>query len=303
MPSRNPLPSPFAALLAGASVKQDDIALDGTQTRIWTYGPHDAPCLVLLHGYRGDHHGLEPITGHLPGLRVVLPDLPGFGASARLAHGKHDIAGYAAWTHALLRHVAPEGSAVLAGHSFGSIVASAALAAPDAPAVRGLVLVNPIARSALLGKHRAATRATVLAHRLAGVLPEQIGTSALRHPWVSKVAGSVMATTSDRALRRWIDEEHDRYFSTFADRSTLLEAFGASVTADVASSAPRVTVPTLLVAGERDDLAPPAGQRALLGLFPDARLSILAGVGHLTHYEAPDRVAAQIDRFVQGLPR
>ncbi len=297
----SPLPSPYATLVAGSPVRREERLVRDAPARLWVYGPGDGPVVVALHGYRGDHHGLEPIIAHLTGLRVVVPDLPGFGASPPLPGGPHDVAAYAAWARELLLAVAPDGDAVLLGHSFGSIVAAAALAGPGAPPVRGLVLVNPIARSALTGPGRHATRGAVALHRLTGRLPERMGTWVLRHPLLTRAASALMVTTRDAALRRWIHEEHGRHFAGFADRRTLLEAFEASVHGDVASVAPHVAVPTLLVAGDRDGLAPPAGQRELESLFADARLVLLPGVGHLTHYEAPDRVAAEVTRFVTGL--
>jgi pimeloyl-ACP methyl ester carboxylesterase len=305
-------PSPYAAVIAGVPVREEEVALRGSRTRLWIYGADDAAHrIVFLHGLRGDHHGLEPIVAHLSGAHVVVPDLPGFGQSPLLPDDAHDLAGYAAWARDLLAAVAPAGDAVLAGHSFGSIVATAALAGPERPAsderepvppVRGLVLVNPIAASALAGPRAVVTRLTVLYHHLAAALPERVGTALLRHPVMTRVASVAMATTGDRDLRRWIHAEHDRYFSTFADRRTLLEAFHASVGHDVGEFAGAVTAPTLLVAAERDDIAPPAAQHALVGRFPDARLVMVPGTGHLAHYETPDAVAAAMSAFLTALP-
>jgi pimeloyl-ACP methyl ester carboxylesterase len=305
-------PSPYAAVIAGVPVREDEVALRGGRTRLWIYGADDASHrIVFLHGLRGDHHGLEPIIAHLQDARVVVPDLPGFGQSPPLPDDAHDVGGYAAWARDLLAAVVPAGDAVLAGHSFGSIVAAAALARPEPPAsgaavpvppVRGVVLVNPIAASALAGPRVVVTRLTVLYHRLAAALPERTGTALLRHPVMTRVASVAMATTGDRGLRRWIHAEHDRYFSTFADRRTLLEAFHASVGHDVGQFAGTVTAPTLLVAADRDDIAPPAAQRALVGRFPDARLVMVPGTGHLAHYEAPDAVAAAMSAFLTDLP-
>jgi pimeloyl-ACP methyl ester carboxylesterase len=263
--------SPYAALVERLPVRRDELVLRGGRTACWTYGPPDATrTVVFLHGLRGDHHGLEPITAHLDDLRVVVPDLPGFGASPPLPTDAHDVAGYAAWAGELLDAVG--GDPVLAGHSFGSIVATTP---------RG-----------------AATRLTVGYHGLAAALPERLGTALLRSPVITRIASGAMATTPDRALRRWIHAEHGRYFAGFADRRVLLEAFHASISHDVAEFAPAVTAPTLLVAAERDTLAPLATQRGLR--FPDARLVVVPAVGHLTHYEAPAAVAAAISEFVCG---
>jgi pimeloyl-ACP methyl ester carboxylesterase len=293
--------SPYADLVTRVPVRTEELGLRGGRTRLWVYGADDAPHrIVFVHGLRGDHHGLEPIVAHLDGVRVVVPDLPGFGASPPLPSDRHDIAGYAAWTRDLVAAVAPAGDAVLAGHSFGSIMTAAAVA--SGAAVRGLVLVNPIAASALAGPRRFLTGLTVLYHRIAAALPERAGTALLRHRLMTRIASVAMATTRDAALRRWIHAEHDRYFSTFADRRTLLEAFHASVRHDVGESAAAVAVPTLLVAAERDDIAPLSAQHALAGRFADARVAVVPGTGHLAHYEAPACVAREIAAFLAALP-
>ena len=55
----------------------------GATTAYWVYGPEDAETTVIaVHGFRGEHHGLEPVLAYLPEVRVVAPDLPGFGESA-----------------------------------------------------------------------------------------------------------------------------------------------------------------------------------------------------------------------------
>jgi pimeloyl-ACP methyl ester carboxylesterase len=57
----------------------------------------------------------------------------------------------------------------------------------------------------------------------------------------------------------------------------------------------------LLIAGERDEVAPLAGQFALLEAFPDARLDVIPGVGHLIHYETPEAAAHAVRAFVTQL--
>jgi pimeloyl-ACP methyl ester carboxylesterase len=69
---------------------------------------------------------------------------------------------------------------------------------------------------------------------------------------------------------------------------------------DVARFAADVPVPTLLVAAERDDIAPLPAQRALLPRFLDATLVVVPDTGHLAHYEAPALVAAAVATFVAG---
>ena len=290
-----PVASPYADLLARIPVERREAEVAGGTTRYWVYGPDDAATtIVAFHGFRGDHHGLEPVVAHLPDVRLVMPDLPGFGETAPLAHAAHDIEGYAAWAAAFARTVAP--GAVVLGHSFGSIVASAAVA-------RGLetprlILVNPIGAPALEGPRGVFTRLAVFYYWAGARLPAGIGTWLLRNGIIVRIMSIAMAKTRDRGLRRWIHDQHDRYFSLFADRDVLREAFVTSVSHDVREAAPRIAVPTLLIAADEDDITPIEAERTLRDMFADARLVELTGVGHLIHYEKPAEAAGAIRDFL-----
>jgi pimeloyl-ACP methyl ester carboxylesterase len=290
-------PSPYAASLARIPRRDHALEVLGSRTHVVEYGPEAAAqTIVLVHGFRGDHHGLEPVVAHLPGFRIVSPDLPGFGLSAPLPGRPHDIASYAAWLDALLQQLGIRGEAVVLGHSFGSIIASAAVAG-GTPTPR-LVLVNPIGAPALSGPRGILTRLAVVFYRAGAALPSRLGFAVLRSRVVTRIMSVTMAKTHDRALRRWIHAEHDRYFSGFATRDTLLEAFRASVSHDVSEFAPGVVAPTLLVAAVDDDITPIARQRELVTLFADARLVEIPDVGHLIHYETPEVAATAIREFL-----
>ena len=88
-------------------------------------------------------------------------------------------------------------------------------------------------------------------------------------------------------------------FSQYATRDSVVEGFEASISMDVSMFAPQITVPTLLIGADNDPITTVAAQEKLLTLFPDARLTILAGVGHLVHYEKPREAATLIIDFLQ----
>jgi len=289
-----PVASPYAEQLARIPVERGEAEVLGGVTAYWAYGPADGPAIVAYHGFRGDHHGLEPVVAHLVGYRVIMPDLPGFGQTPPLPGRRHDLEAYAEWAMRFAERVAP-GATVL-GHSFGSIVASAAVA--RGLATPRLILVNPIGAPALEGPRGVFTRLAVLYYAAGARLPERIGTWLLRTRVIVRVMSMAMAKTRDRALRRWIHEEHDRYFSGFADRDVLREAFVTSVSHDVRESAGRIAQPTLLIAADQDDITPIEAERRLCRMFPDARLVELTGVGHLIHYEKPAEAAAAIRDFL-----
>ncbi|UYO95674.1 alpha/beta hydrolase [Microbacterium sp. M28] len=292
--------SPYADRLNALPVRRREVEVAGGTTAYWEYGVEDGaeadrPTVIAVHGFRGEHHGLEPVLAYLPDLRVLSPDLPGFGETAPLPGGTHDLDRYADWLTAFAGAVAP--GAVILGHSFGSIVASAAVA-------RGLetpqlILINPIGAPALEGPKGLMTRLAVLYYALGAKLPERLGTALLRNGLIVRVMSITMAKTSDPELRRFIHAQHDTYFSRFADRDVLKDAFVASVSHDVREFAPEITAPTLLVAAQQDDITPIEAERRLATLFPDAQLVEIADVGHLIHYETPAEAAGAIRRFLR----
>lgn len=293
--------SPYAPALAKIPLEEKEVSVLGSTTRYWVYGDPEAEhTIVISHGYRGEHHGLEPVIAYLPGYRFISPDLPGFGESTPLTEVPHSIEGYAQWLDAFVTALDIRGTAIILGHSFGTIISSAAVAAGlPTPA---LILINPIAISGLKGPRPIATGVTVLYYRTAAKLPKRIG-HALLHNWlVVRFMSVSLAKTKDKSLRKWIHNEHHTFFNRFYDRDTVVEAFEASISTDVSQYAKQIVPPTLLVAAELDDITPVSAQYDLQRALPDGRLRVLDGVGHLIHYEAPERAAAAIQDFVDSLP-
>ncbi len=287
--------SPYAAQLSRIPVSRHEARAAGGTTAYWVYGPEEASTTVIaVHGFRGEHHGLEPVFAQLPDVRFIAPDLPGFGETAPIPNRRHDLDTYVDWLTDFAAAVAP--GAVILGHSFGSIVTAAAVA-------RGLetprlILVNPIGAPALEGPRGIMTRLAVFYYWAGARLPERIGTWLLRSRLIVRVMSVAMAKTKDPSLRRFIHDQHDEYFSSFADRGQLHDAFVTSVSHDVRAAASHITVPTLLIAADRDDITPIEAERRLATMFPDARLVEIADVGHLIHYEKPREAAAAIREFL-----
>ena len=288
-------PHPYAARLAAIPVQRHETEVLGSPTVWWEYGDSDATTTILaVHGFRGEHHGLEPVAAFLPGVRFVMPDLPGFGETPSIPGLTHDIDTYTRWLIAFAAAVAP--GAVVLGHSFGSIIAASAGA--DGLATPRLVLVNPIGAPALEGPRGILTRLAVLYYRAGAALPRPLGEALLRNGVIVRVMSVSMAKTKDAEVRRFVHDQHDTYFSRFADRDVLHDAFVASVSHDVREFAPRITVPTLLIAADRDDITPIEAERLLAATFAESTLVEIPDVGHLIHYETPQAAAAAIEAFL-----
>jgi pimeloyl-ACP methyl ester carboxylesterase len=64
----------------------------------------------------------------------------------------------------------------------------------------------------------------------------------------------------------------------------------------------RITVPTLLVAGEQDALVPIACHEEVAAEVADPRLVVLPGTGHLAPLEEPAAVAAALSSWLGRAP-
>lgn len=269
----------------------------GGDTRYWVYGQDDATTtIVVVHGYRGEHHGLEPVIAHLRGLRIISPDLPGFGESGPLGSAKHDIAGYTAWLVAFVAALGLGVSPVILGHSFGSIVVASAVA--GGLATPRMILVNPIAAPALKGPNRFGSLLTLGFYRVARALPERLGAGLLSGWPIVRGMSVFLAQSKDPAVRRFVHDQHHTYFSRYSTRDSVVEGFEASISSDVSMFADQIDVPTLLIGADNDPITTVAAQQKLEGLFPHAALVILKGVGHLVHYEKPREAAEEIVKFL-----
>lgn len=288
--------------LAQAAVKraqEQHIVLESGDTAYWVYPAAGASQTILfVHGYRGNHHGLEAIAGALPDFNVVIPDLPGFGRSQPLS-GKHDISGYTRWLEEFVQALQLQ-NAVLLGHSFGTIVsASAAAETLHNP----LVLVNPISSFGFGGLKAILAALQNAFYWLGASLPEKPGNSLLKAPAMVRVMSEVLAKTKDSSLRSWIHQQHRDNFSVYANRSVALEGIKAGSENSVVQFAPKISQPVLLIAGDKDDITSVKDQTRAVELFPNGRLTVLRNVGHLTHYETPEAVATLVRDFAAGLNR
>lgn len=269
--------------------------IDGVDTHWWEYSADGtALTIVMIHGYRGDHHGLQLFADALPEYRVIIPDIPVFGKSGTWEAGLTSIDQYGQWLREFLRETETS-KAVVLGHSFGSIVVANGLRGKRrAP----IVLVNPISQRALDGPKRLLAAAGSSWYRIGAVLPEPIANAFLSWRLVVKMMSITLAKTRTTTLRRWIHEQHDRYFSSYSDRDSLIGGYFVSTANDVSEYARDIDAPVLIVAAAQDDITPIAAQHRVQKLFPHAELRIIDGVGHLVHYEKPIETAAMIREFL-----
>lgn len=253
----------------------------------------------MIHGFRGTHHGLARIIEQLPEYHIIVPDLPGFGTSDPFTHQPHTIDSYVAFLGAFITHLQLLSPPILLGHSFGSIIASH-FAAANAVMVDKLILINPIGAPALQGPKAVLSKLAIFYYFIGRKLPTKLSHSWLSTPAIVKVMSVSMTKSKEPAMRRYIHDQHLTYFSRFANPQVVAEAFTASISHDVREVASSITTPTLLIAGEHDDITPLEKQHMLSASIKNSRLAIINDVGHLIHYETAAEASELIREFIDA---
>ena len=119
------------------------VPVRGGELAVGTWGPadehSDAPVVLAVHGVTANHLSWPLVAQHLPGIRLVAPDLRGRGRSNALP-GPWGMPQHADDLAAVLDHLGVDRAVVL-GHSMGAF-ASLVLANRHPDRVSSLVLVD-----------------------------------------------------------------------------------------------------------------------------------------------------------------
>ncbi|HJW70350.1 MAG TPA: alpha/beta fold hydrolase [Candidatus Binatia bacterium] len=266
-----------------ATIHRRDLVIDGLRLHVAEAG--SGPALLLVHGLTASHAVWQPTIEALADRwRVIAPDLPGHGESAK-PDAPYTVDFFAGMMRSLARMLdVPE--AVVCGSSLGGRVALE------------LALWYP-----------AFTRALVLA-------APAVGYSIAMRP----VGQALQALTGPRILRasleRFFQQNfHDRTRIGHIARRRILEErlaapdfpdFTRAVArslAGVLRSEPqpveRVTQPVLVVWGRQDQLVPLRRSQELMRRIPHARLQVLERCGHLPMLEQPGAFNGAVGEFLR----
>jgi proline iminopeptidase len=296
----------FVAHLAAAGrpprLHRHTVRVRGLDFAVWTSHAVDGavPLVCVNGGLLFDHRLLWPALAPLARHRqLVLYDQRGRGHSsappgARAARIEHDAGDLAALRQALGIHCWD-----VLGHSWGGGVAMLGVA-QDQAAVRRLVLANAVGIDGrwLPALHEAGLR------RLAAADPAAHHALAAFDPAALEAPDPAVHVAYARAFYpAWFaDPTLPRMFA--APRSTSVT--GAAIAArlrrdgyDWAKTLRALRIPSLVIHGEEDVLSADEARRTSSTL-QDARLSLLAGAGHMPFWEAPDRFFPLVDAFLSA---
>jgi pimeloyl-ACP methyl ester carboxylesterase len=83
--------------------------------------------------------------------------------------------------------------------------------------------------------------------------------------------------------------------------ASYIASTAATWTGEYRDLLPAVGVPSLVICGERDPVAPPPFSQEIAQGIPGARLEVLAGAGHVANADAPDRFNDILRAFLESV--
>lgn len=283
------------------------VSADGTALHAEAFGRLDGPPIVLAHGWTEQLAFWGPVIDVLVrrGHRVVAYDLRGHGSSAAAVDGDYALERFGEDVAAVLdaavggpgpNFIHPR--ATIAGHSLGAMSIAAWAGDHDVAArASAAALVNTGLGDLISGNLLFGELARWLNHPRLG--RAMLGSRAPLLPFSSPVS---------HALVRYVafgpsatDGEVAFYERMLLDTPTAVRAAcGVALSdMDLWSAVGGLTVPTLVIAGDRDRLTPPEHARRIAEALPHpAGVIVLEQTGHMSPLERPREVADALGELI-----
>lgn len=278
------------------STTNHEILIKGSRLHYWVYNPGQHKTIVMIHGFRGNHLGLSDIIQFLPNYRVIVPDLPGLGASTAMPDIRHDVDGYASCIIELIILLKLH-RPVLAGHSFGTIVA-AKIATEQPGLIDKLVLISPIAIPQITSSPPILIDLTRLYYWFGCRLPTRMGQRVLASRLFVRALCYLLVKSPDKQVRESVYAHHLNNIDPHHNMRVIDESFGSSITQGIMDKAPQIKNPALVITGASDNMVAVTVQRQLKESLLNGELVVIPQVGHLAHLEAPEQIAKAIESFL-----
>jgi pimeloyl-ACP methyl ester carboxylesterase len=213
--------------------------------------------------------------------RVIAWNAPGYMLSDGFKAAAPTAGQYATAAVALLDALGVDGPVHVLGSSFGSMIA-ACLAARYPARVARLAMLGTSRGQRWKGREE---RQKILAMREASVAEGGVALARDR-------ADMLVASGTDDSVRTLV-----RTMLAATNPRGLMQAARCSDVVDVVDDfAPRIAAPTLVLAGDADNINPQSVGRAVADAIPKARFEVLPRIGHLPELEAPGIAHAMLKR-------
>jgi pimeloyl-ACP methyl ester carboxylesterase len=261
-----------------SGVGSHSVQVDGNHVHYLVEGPTSGPVVVLVHGLGGsaeDWRNLAPYLARA-GFRVYIPDLPGYGRSARPKDFSYSVRDEAAAVVSFMDELGLK-KVDLGGWSMGGWIVEI-LAAEHPERISRLMLfdaagldVKPDWDTALFTPANAAQVREL---------------NALLRPHPTPVPGFV-ASDVVRLTRKngWVTKRALATMLTARDVTDKL--------------LPELKMPVLIAWGSLDRIVPVTQAEEIHKLIPQSELDVFAGCGHLAPLQCASQMGPKVVQFVE----
>jgi pimeloyl-ACP methyl ester carboxylesterase len=265
--------------------------VDGVRLRLRDSGPHDAPAVILLHGFGSSLDTWEPWAQALSAhYRVIRFDLPGFGLTGADPTGDYTDARAMRIIADLMDQLGVR-RANLIGNSLGGRIAwNFAANYPDR--VSRLVLVSPDGFASPGFAYDKPPEVPLMMKALPYIAPRGM-----------LKANFAVAYAHPEALSEATVTRYRDMMLAPGVRRAMLARMGQTILHDPAPTLARIQAPTLLLWGERDAMIPIANAADYLRDVPHVTLVRLPNLGHVPFEEDPRDSLGPVERFLAGETR
>ena len=299
LPERPWRPHPFHAADT-ADIVVDSKPFGRLTTRVTSYGPPDAPPLLLVHGlmtagYSWRYLLASSLAEHH---RLVIPDLPGCGRSGPVGDHRPTAPALATFIGELQAALGIDGCAAVGNSLGGYVCLRRAMNRPASFERLAVVHAPVIADARVVGLHvairvpgvAAALRRVVRhdphrwAHRNVHYYDETLKSREEAREYGEPLAGAAGARSFTSWLRDSLDPRDVRTFTRDLERRR-----------DAGTAFP---IPVQLTYAREDKTVSPDNGERLRALLPDAEFHWLQHSSHFAQVDSPERLGKLLVAFL-----
>ncbi len=282
---------------------------DGSSIHIEYFGKADGQPIIFVHGWNATLQEWYYQRNHFEKqYRLILIDLPGLGKSTRPANKDFSLDNLAAALQAVIERTGVR-EPILWGHSIGGMTILTLLAqrigGPQS-GIKGVILehttyTNPV-RTILLDRLMTAIQKPILEPLcwLMIILSPILWISR----WMSYLNGNSLVMTrllTFTGTQTSGQLDFVTLLSTLAPPAVTARGVLGMFRYDVTEALPKITVPVLILAANKDRLTKPVASRFMDQHLPNSRLVTVAPGGHQGLVERHREVNEAAEQFIRSL--
>ncbi|TVS03099.1 MAG: alpha/beta fold hydrolase [Rhodobacteraceae bacterium] len=252
----------------------------------------EGPDVLLLHGAGASAHSFHRLMSHLPGHRLIAPDLPGQGFTRAGGMPRLGLDEMADDLTVLCTDQGWRPMAIV-GHSAGGAIALR------------MAEIMPHGPHAVIGINAALGPFDGFAGWLFPKLARAMASSPFAAAVVTRLSSNrkqverLLIGMGSQIDQGGIDAYH-RLVSRTAHIEGTLGMMAQWQLEPLLERLPQIAVPALLIGATRDRAVPPVVSLQASRALPRGEYAELADFGHLVHEEAPGEIAALILPFLEA---